>query len=1075
LPVIPGYQLLGELGRGGMGIVYRAKHLAMKRTVAIKMLPPHEKVDPLDVARFCTEAEAVAAIKHPYVVQVFEFAIHDSYPYMAMEYLPGGSLCAKLSELDGPMPPDDAAELIEKLARGVQAAHAQGIVHRDLKPGNVLYDKADEPRVTDFGLAKRVTSDLTKTNEVMGTPAYMAPEQANGRTKFTGPAADIYALGAILYECLTGSPPFAGDGDTWLILNRVINDLPTRPRDIVDGVPRDLELICLRCLEKSPEDRYPTATALADDLKRYLNHEPVSVRPPNWVERGVKWARRRPTTATAYALGVLVVCMAVIGSIIVALWMNTIDAKKQTDEANRDIRVQIDLTQEARNQALLRESEAKQSQQEVALQKVQVDEALRNETEAKESLVKTQQELISTKYFHDVALAHQEIAEGNIARVDHLLANCSKELRGWEWWHCHRLAHPEIASFTIPDCHELTFTANGEELVSFNHVTCNTEFRDVRTGAVIRKVPTAEYAGLRRWLSSNGQRLLRVHMDQELSNQPNPSTVKAGVATVWDTFTGKVVSEWKDLNGMFFDGSLSADGSTAVVIGFDDSCRMQSFDVKTGKKLVELNEPISSNHKSSLTADGQLALSDTLDENRFISKTIWETRTGKVKQKMAHLHNGYGVWIMNAKISPDGSHMIFISDKGNLGFWKVGEPQAFRYMLGVHTGTDSQIAFSPDGSLCATSGEEGGIRIWKTSTAEAVGVLHGHARKIHKLAFHPKDDRLISIDASGQCKVWRISGTTAVSHFEPPGNWQVPVAIDDRATKMFVPYIFPDEQNSLLFDRESKQKALVPKPAFIHDYVFQPGGELFAITPGSSTSNQLELRNSKTGQLVRKFELPDGMSTNISFSRDGNRVLASCGGKASIVWDVTSGKELARISSQHNGIVLGAISGDGKRIASVDAGSFANVYDVETGRKICELKVPAVTHIIVLANSNAIALNHDGSQLAIGTQAWKVYLYNLPAKLEDKPLRYEVSAALTAHAAPINALAFSPSGDRLVSGSADGTVKLWDPRTRLESVTLKMTNKEPVHRIQYTHDGNRLIVVGMTRGAKIFDGTSNLK
>ncbi len=280
LPTVRGYELLSELGRGGMGIVYLAVQRHLRRSVAVKMLPSDQPADPLDVARFFSEAEAVAAVKHPHVVQIYEFALHDSHPFMAMEYLPGESLSAKLRHQTRRMTGEESATLLEKLARAVQAAHEQGIVHRDLKPGNVLFDASGEPRVTDFGLAKRVTSNLTQTMEISGTPAYMAPEQASGRTKHAGPAADIYALGAILYECLTGSAPFEQVGtDPWPVLNRVIHEPPTPPSQLAE-VPIDLELICLRCLEKAPQDRYPTAAALADDLARFLNREPVSVRPP---------------------------------------------------------------------------------------------------------------------------------------------------------------------------------------------------------------------------------------------------------------------------------------------------------------------------------------------------------------------------------------------------------------------------------------------------------------------------------------------------------------------------------------------------------------------------------------------------------------------------------------------------------------------------------------------------------------------------------------------------------------------------------------------------------------------------
>lgn len=274
---VPGYTLDGELGRGGMGVVYRATQVSLNRAVALKMLPGAEYASPPELARFLGEAEVVAAVKHPNVVQVYDFGQHGGRPYFAMEHLGGGSLGTLIRE-SGRLAPARAAELLEKIARGVQAAHDLGIVHRDLKPGNVLMTEDGEPKVTDFGLAKRGgRNDLTRTGAVMGTPSYMSPEQAAGKTKFVGPAADIYALGVILYECLTGHTPFAAD-DTVKLLVRVVEDAPPPIREAVPNMPRDLEAICLKCLRKEPHDRYGTAGKLADDLRRFLSGEAVAAR-----------------------------------------------------------------------------------------------------------------------------------------------------------------------------------------------------------------------------------------------------------------------------------------------------------------------------------------------------------------------------------------------------------------------------------------------------------------------------------------------------------------------------------------------------------------------------------------------------------------------------------------------------------------------------------------------------------------------------------------------------------------------------------------------------------------------------
>src|SRR5579883_305897 len=272
----PGYEIEAELGRGGMGVVYLARQIGLGRPVALKMILSGPHAAPDDFARFRAEAEVIARLQHPNIVQVYEVGSHDGRPFFTLEYCPGGGLDGRLR--GGPPPPADAARLLAALARAVHAAHAAEIVHRDLKPQNVLLAADGTPKVTDFGLAKRLggPSGLTAAGEVMGTPGYMAPEQAAGGE--VGPAADVYALGAILYECLAGRPPFRAANPVDAVLE-VVSDEPVPPRQLRAGVPRDLEAVCLECLEKDPRRRYPSAAALADDLDRFLRGDPVRARP----------------------------------------------------------------------------------------------------------------------------------------------------------------------------------------------------------------------------------------------------------------------------------------------------------------------------------------------------------------------------------------------------------------------------------------------------------------------------------------------------------------------------------------------------------------------------------------------------------------------------------------------------------------------------------------------------------------------------------------------------------------------------------------------------------------------------
>jgi serine/threonine protein kinase len=291
-PAIPGYEILAELGRGGMGVVYRARQVSMNRFVALKMLRDGALASRQQRDRFRIEAEAAARMRHPNLVQIYDVGEHGGRPYFAMELVEGGSLDKHIGGRAQPAP--QAAELVRTLALAVQHAHERKIVHRDLKPANILLPSPAIPKITDFGLAKRLDSDSTAWTQdgaVLGTANYMAPEQAAGRVRDIGPAVDVYALGGILYELLTGRPPFAGD--SWeQTVQQVLHDEPTPPARLRSEVPRDLETVCLKCLEKEPNRRYASAAELAEDLGRFLEGRPVIAVPLGARERLARLAER---------------------------------------------------------------------------------------------------------------------------------------------------------------------------------------------------------------------------------------------------------------------------------------------------------------------------------------------------------------------------------------------------------------------------------------------------------------------------------------------------------------------------------------------------------------------------------------------------------------------------------------------------------------------------------------------------------------------------------------------------------------------------------------------------------------
>ncbi len=314
-PIVAGYEILGELGRGGMGVVYAARHLGLKRKVALKMILAGSHAGPAQVARFRAEAEAIAQLQHPNIVQVYDVGAQDGRPFFTLELIDGGSLAQTLNGV--PQPAARAAGWVRTLALALDAAHRKGIIHRDLKPSNILLANDGTLKITDFGLAKSLggDADLTRSELVLGSPSYMAPEQAGGAAKQVGPAADLHALGAILYELMTGRPPFRA-ATVLETLEQVKTAEPVRPGRLQPGLPRDLETICLTCLRKEPAHRYATAAALAEDLRRFLLREPILARPSGPSERAWRWCRRKPALAGLLAALALVI----IGGFAAVTW-----------------------------------------------------------------------------------------------------------------------------------------------------------------------------------------------------------------------------------------------------------------------------------------------------------------------------------------------------------------------------------------------------------------------------------------------------------------------------------------------------------------------------------------------------------------------------------------------------------------------------------------------------------------------------------------------------------------------------------------------------------------------------------
>jgi WD40 repeat protein len=1019
-PAPPGFEVLGELGRGGMGVVYQARQVALNRVVALKMVLG-AGADEKARVRFLAEAEAVAAVRHPHVVEVYEYGEHAGRPYFAMEFLPGGSLAAAVAKA-GRLPPADAAALAEKLARGVQAAHDTGVVHRDLKPGNVLFDEHGEPKVTDFGLVKRAASDLTATQAVMGTPAYMAPEQAGGKAKYVGPAADVWALGVILYECLTGSPPFRGD-DTWSVLRQVIADDPPPPRAAA-AVPRDLELICLKCLRKDPADRYPSAAALADDLGRFLRREPISVRPAGPLERGYKWVRRNPARATA----VLAAALAGFAATVGVLWRKAETAK----------------------------GEAETTRDQLAEQKWKVEEA-------RDKLAEAERALVRQKYFRDVDLAHREWRGNNVQRARALLDQCPADLRGWEWGYVDRLLRPEalvLRGHTKP-VRAVDVSPDGTRIATASD-DGTAKVWDAATGTLIHSVTGSsgwlifpkivmaapcDLAALGATAFLPGGRLLTVS--------------ETGTLTVWDAATGKRVTgryisvnhlDWLRAVTVSPDGRWVFTGVGKVVRAWDAMTLAPgpTLDGKTGDVVCLAVSPDPSR--------------TTVFVGTREGVRVWEPGGNLNPDPNAVIEEFASI----GALAPLNHRDVVVRADGTVRLHNA-ENNKFGPVLPHAEPVHGLAAGGPGRRRLATVGD-GPVRVWEDFRTEIL-TLRGHVGPVNAAAFTPDGRRLVTGGDDGTARVWdlRDGGTLAVTLPKasaaaravavlPGGRWAVTAP----------PYINQIERPPcVVWDLAARASArfLAGHTQEVNAVAAVPGTTRVVTAGEDGTA---KVWDAATGALIHTLTGhtadPDRLFAHarvrwVAVTPDGRRAVTAAFDETVRAWDLGTGGQLRVLPTGYADTF--ALHPDGTRVATLDAvldkESEVRVWDVATGASVATFRTSA--RRLDQRHHMYMTYTPDGARLVIAGPDGVARVYDAGTGAE--------LLALRGHTGKVTAVAVSPDGGRILTGSEDRTAKLWDAETGAEVLTLVSHTRE-VQAVAFSPDG-RLILTGGTDTTRVWD------
>ena len=667
------YELLREIARGGMGVVYRARQVSLNRPVALKMILAGQLASDDDVKRFYLEAEAAANLEHPGIVPIYEIGEHEGQHFFSMGFVEGTSLAAKVA--DGPLPPNEAASLTMKVAEAVQFAHEKGVIHRDLKPANVLLDVHGQPKVTDFGLAKKLKADsgLTHTGQVVGTPSYMPPEQAEGRE--VGPAADVYALGAILYCLLTGRSPFqaATPMDTLL---QVVGQDPVPVRQLIATVPGDLETICLKCLEKDPRRRYASAAALGDDLRRYLAGEPIVARPVTAYERGWKWARRRPVVAGLAAALVLATVLGVAG--IVWQWRkaeaNFARAETNLLEANLQRGIAQDklfdsLKAQARAGRFSRRAGQRFDSLDALTQAARIG---RERGIPPEKIAALRDEAIACMALPDVRPIGRVIQRppGVIYTCfDHTMTRYALRFRDGTISVRRVTDDQEIARFQARGYRDIVvfgFSPDGRYLATTHWPGVALTVWDIDRRTVCLDDP-GPVEGLSARFSPDSRRVALVHHDGEL--------------LVYDLATGRPSRRWPGQAGAH-DLAFRWDGAQIAVACKGPTCRI--LEAESGRLVRAIPMPIGGT--IAWSPDGTTLATPCGDSKIY----VWDVATGTLKTTLVGITNGGN----RAAFHPSGALLASNGWEGRLRLW---DPILGLPVLSVNGGTATE--FSQDGRI----------------------------------------------------------------------------------------------------------------------------------------------------------------------------------------------------------------------------------------------------------------------------------------------------------------------------------------------------------------------------------------
>jgi eukaryotic-like serine/threonine-protein kinase len=995
------YVLLEAIARGGMGVVYRARQVSLNRIVALKMILAGEFASEEEVLRFHREAEAAAHLDHAHIVPIYEVGTQRGQHYFSMKLVEGGSLAQWIARCRsqigdfGRNQHRDVAALVATVARAVHHAHQRGILHRDLKPGNILL-QADKsapegkgrglqgviPFVSDFGLAKRVQGDLheTRTGRIVGTPAYMPPEQARPDKALTT-AVDVYGLGAILYELLTGRPPFRAATPLETLM-QVLEREPERPRKLNPRVDLDLETICLKCLDKDPALRYDSAAALAADLDQWLAGEPIAARPIAAPARLWRWCRRNP--------GLTVASGTALAALVLAAVISTVFAFYQHGNAIRSAQDAEDLRQEqARKQTALAEANA---------QKIRAQNALADATAQKaraDERTRLAEFRLAESYLNrGLGLCEQ----GDVGRGLLLLAHSLKSVPAGE---------QELDSAARAN---LAFWRQGvaglqqvlEHKSEVNCVAFSPDNKYVLTGCQYPG-PAAQV-----WEVSSGQPVgpaLPHHTVSCVSFSPDGKYVLTGsrqnTARVWEALSGRPVGLELTHKNAVWSVAFSPDGNYVLTGSWDSTA--QVWETLGGRPVgprLQHRGPVVC---VTFSPDGKHVLTGSVDHRA----RVWETISGKqVGPELTHQDE-----VSSVAFSPDGKYVLTGSLDKSARLWEMASGNQVGPVL-PHRGAVHRVAFCPDGKYVLTGSYDSTAQVWETASGRPVGKALQHRGPVNGVAFSPNGKYVLTGSADNTARLWETatgarvgaelehrSAVTSLA-FSPSGKYVLTGSRDNTVRLWEIPGGEPIDP--VLPHRES-----------VRSVAFGPDAK-YALT--ASWDGTARLWDTTDGKPFGKEMQHGERIESAAFSRDGKYLLTT--GRSSVrIWQTADGKPMGRELGRGGLVGCAAFSPDGKyvlvgwyRKPGKSFASAAQLWEIASGN-------PAGPELLHNFEVNSVAFSPDGIYVLTGSRSTAQLWEPFGAKPIGPPLRHEFV---------VWSVAFSPDGKYMLTGSLDHTAQVWD-------------------------------------------------